>query len=87
VKQAGLDLTGAYLNLDGGCESAHNRTCIFHAGLLPTIAENPRNRKRTERGRTRRFNAATQALRMRVERTVAGEDTFKCFLLRFARIQ
>ena len=36
---------GAYLNLDGGFDSAHNRKCIFNAGLIPNIPENPRNRK------------------------------------------
>ena len=29
AKEVGLDLRGAYVNLDGGCDSARNRTCIF----------------------------------------------------------
>jgi hypothetical protein len=29
AKEVGLDLRGAYLNLDGGFDSAHNRKCIF----------------------------------------------------------
>src|SRR5205807_5635671 len=66
---------------------AHNRTCMFNAGLIPNIKENPRNRKTPKRGRTRRFNEAIHALRMRVERTFAWEDTFKRLLLRFERIQ
>ena len=45
AKQVGLDLRGAYLNLDGGFDSARNRKCIFNAGLIPNIKENPRNRK------------------------------------------
>jgi hypothetical protein len=28
AKQVGLDLTGAYLNLDGGFDSAHNRKWV-----------------------------------------------------------
>ena len=87
AKQVGLDLRGAYLNLDGGFDSAHNRTCIFNAGLIPNIKENPRNCKTPKRGRNRFFNAAIHALRMRVERTFAWEDTFKRLLLRFERIQ
>jgi hypothetical protein len=87
AKQVGLDLRGAYLNLDGGFDSAHNRTCIFNAGLIPNIKENPRNRKTPKRGRNRFFNAAIHALRMRVERTFAWEDTFKRLLLRFERNQ
>jgi hypothetical protein len=35
AKEIGLDLRGAYLNLDGGFDSAHNRKCIFNAGLIP----------------------------------------------------
>ena len=87
AKEVGLDLRGAYLNLDGGFDSAHNRKCIFNAGLIPNITENPRNRKRPKRGRKRFFNAAIHALRMRVERTFAWEDKFKRLLLRFERIQ
>ena len=73
AKEVGLDLCGAYLNLDGGFDSAHNRKCIFNAGLIPNIKENPRNRKTTKRGRKRLFNAAIHALRLRVERTFAWE--------------
>jgi transposase len=82
-----LDLRGAYVNLDGGFDSAHNRKCIFNAGLIPNIKENPRNRKPPKRGRKRFFNAVIHALRMRVERTFAWEDKFKRLLLRFERIQ
>ena len=87
AKEVGLDLKGAYLNLDGGFDSAHNRKCIFNAGLIPNIKENPRNRKTTKRGRKRLFNAAIHALRLQVERTFAWEDKFKRLLLRFERIQ
>jgi transposase len=87
AKEVGGDLRGAYLNLDGGCDSAHNRKCMFNASLIPNITENPRNRKRAKRGRKRFFTAAIHALRMRVERTFAWEDKCKRLLLRFERIQ
>ena len=87
AKTVGLTLTGAYLNLDSGFDSKYNRKCIFNAGLIPNIPENPRNRKHPKRGRKRLFNAAIHALRMRVERTFAWEDKFKRLLLRFERIQ
>src|SRR5712692_9531343 len=87
AQKVGLDLRGASLNLDGGFDSTRNRKCIFNAGLIPNIPENPRNRKRPKRGRKRLFNAAIHALRMRVERTFAWEDTFKRLLLRFERSQ
>ena len=87
AKQAGFDLRGAYLKLDGGFDSVHNRKMIFNAGMIPNIPENPRNRKCTKRGRKRFFNEAIHALRMRVERTFAWEDKFKRLLLRFEHIQ
>jgi transposase len=87
AKQVGVDLRGAYLNLDGGFDAAHNRKCIFNAGMIPNIKENPRNRKRTKRGRQRLFNEAIHALRLHVERTFAWEDKFKRLLLRFEHIQ
>ena len=50
AKEVGLDLRGAYLNLDGGFDSARNWKCILDAGLIPNIKENPRNRKSTSVG-------------------------------------
>jgi hypothetical protein len=87
AKTAGLDLGGAYLNLDAGFDSTHNRKCIFNAGMIPNIQENPRNRKHTKRGRKRLFNEAIHALRTRVDRTFAWEDKFKRLLLRFEHMQ
>ena len=82
-----LDLTGSYLNLDGGFDSRRNRKAIFNAALIPNIKENPRNRTTTKRGRKRFFNQALHALRERVERTFAWEDKFKRLLLRFEYFQ
>jgi hypothetical protein len=87
AKQVSLDLRGAYVNLDGGFDSTHNRKVIFNAGMIPNIKENPRHRKTPKRGRKRLFNEAIHALRDRVERTCAWEDTFKRLLLRFERVQ
>jgi hypothetical protein len=87
AKTVGLTLTGAYLNLDAGFDSTPNRKCMFNAGMIPNIKENPRNRKRTKRGRKRLFNATIHALRTRVNRTFAWEDKFKRRLLRFEHIQ
>jgi hypothetical protein len=87
AKVTGLVLTGAYLNLGAGFDSTHNRKCIFNAGMIPNIKENPRNRKRTKRGRKRLFNEAIHVLRTRVDRTFAWEDKFKRLLLRFEHRQ
>ena len=72
ARLAGLELTDAYLNLDGGFDSTSNRKAIFNAGMIPNIKENPRNRKTPKRGRKRWFNQAIHALRERVERTLRG---------------
>ena len=87
AKCVGLELRGAYLNLDGGFDSQANRKAIFNAGLIPNIKENPRNRKTPKRGRKRFFNQAIHALRERIKRTFAWEDTFKRLLLRFEHFQ
>jgi len=81
--QVGLDLRDAYVNLDAGFDSTYHRKCMFNAGMIPNITENPRNRKRTKRGRKRLFNAAFHALRTRVDRTFAWED--KCRFCRKVR--
>jgi transposase len=87
AKVTGLVLTGAYLNLDAGFDSTHKRKCMFNAGMIPNIKENPRNRKSTKRGRKRLFNEAIHALRTCVDRTFAWEDKFKRLLLRFEHRQ
>ncbi len=87
AKLTGLELEGAYLNLDGGFDSRHNRKAIFNAGLVPNIKENPRNRKTPKRGRKRLFSKAIHRLREHVERTFAWEDKFKRLLLRFEHFQ
>ena len=86
-KHTGLSFKGAYLNLDGGFDSASNRKAIFNAGLIPNVKENPRNRKHPKRGRKRLFNQAIHDLRDRVERMFAWEDKFKRLLLRFEHLQ
>jgi hypothetical protein len=85
AKVTGLVLTGAYLNLDAGFDSTHNRKCIFNAGRMPNLKENPRTRETPKRRRL--FNTAIHALRTRVDRTFAWEDKFKRLLLRFEHIQ
>jgi hypothetical protein len=60
---------------------------IFNAGLIPNLPGNLRNRRRPKHGRKRLFNAAIQALRLRVERTFAWEDKCQRLLLRFERMQ
>jgi len=61
AKEIRVDLRGAYLNLDGGFDSTHNRQGMFNAGLIPNIPENRRHRKRPKRGRNRLFHAAIHA--------------------------
>jgi hypothetical protein len=85
--QAGADLRGTSRNLDGGGDAARPRPGRFPAGLIPTITERPRTRKTTTRGHMRRSDAAICAWRMRVERTLAWEDTGQRWWLRVERLQ
>ena len=48
AKEVGRDLRGTSLNLDGVSASPHQRPCMFKAGLLPNIQENPCYRKLTK---------------------------------------
>ena len=82
-----MDLTGTYVNLDAGFDSTCRRKCIFNAGMIPHIKENPRNRKRTKCGWKRLCNAVMHAIRTRVDRTFAREDKCKRLLLRFEHMQ
>ena len=85
--QVGANLRGVSLNLNGGCDAVRHRRGMCHAGLTPNITESPRKRRTTKRGRTPHFNAAIRALRRRVERTLAWEDTCQRLCLRFERLQ
>ena len=51
TREAGLEISGAVLNLDAGFDSKANRKSVFNAGLKPNIKENPRNRQTPKRGR------------------------------------
>jgi len=83
TREAGLEVSGAGLNLDAGFDSKANRKSVFNAGLKPTIKEKPRNRQTPKRGRKRFFDAVLYKLRFIVERTFAWEDKVKRLLLRF----
>jgi hypothetical protein len=84
AKEVGLDLKGAYLNLDGGFDSAHNRKLIFNAGMIPNIKENPRNRKGRKRGRRRLFNAGScpSSVRVNTRGLPGGRHKVKKFYTR-----
>jgi len=86
-KRMGLSLKGSVASLDSAYDSAPNRKKIFNAGMIPNIKENPRNRKKTKRGRKRFYDEEFFEERFfTVERVFAWEDKFKRLLLRFERI-
>ena len=87
AREAGLDLAGAVLNLEAGCDRKAKRKGVFTAGLKPHSKENPRNRQKPKRGRKRFFAVALDKLRFSVERTFAWADTFTRLLVRFETTQ
>lgn len=86
-KRMGRSLKESVASLDCAYDSVGNRKKIFNAGMIPNIKENPRNRKKTKRGRKRLYDEDIFEERFRtVERVFAWEDKFKRLLLRFERI-
>lgn len=79
-----VDISGCVMSLDSAYDSSKNRKKIFNAGMIPNIEENPRNRKKTKRGRKRIFDESIYKERFQtVERAFAWEDKFKRLLMRF----
>jgi transposase len=86
-KRMGKSLKGSIASLDSAYDSAPTRKSIFNARMIPNIKENPRNRKKTKRGRKRIYDEEIFEERFRTaERVFAWEDKFKRLLLRFERI-
>jgi transposase len=86
-KKLGIPLKGVVASLDAAYDTKKNRKMIHNAGMIPNIKENPRNRKKTKRGRKRVYNDLIFQERFKtVERVFAWEDKFKRLLLRFERI-
>lgn len=86
-KQLKLPLNGIIVSLDSAYDSKKNRKRIFNADMTPNIKENPRNRKKTKRGKKRIYNNDIFKERFyTIERVFAWEDKFKRLLLRFERI-
>ena len=83
----GWGLKGAARTLEGGGAATSHCPAMGKAGRMPTIQEQPRHRPRPTRGRPRWGNQALQALRDRVARTLAWEDTWKRLGLRFEHHQ
>jgi len=87
VREAGMDLCGTIVSLDGVYDCRVNRKAIFNRGMVPNINPNPRCRKQPKRGRKPIFDPAIFKERFRtIERVFAWEDKFRRLLLRFERI-
>lgn len=87
LKLVGKNYDNIVASLDSAYDSFANRKKIFNAGMIPNIKENPRNRKKTKRGRKRLYQESIFQERFKtVERVFAWEDKFKRLLLRFERI-
>jgi transposase len=87
VRSIGESLTGLVASFDSAYDNRASRKMIFNAGMIPNIKENPRNRKKTKRGRKRFYDDQIFQERFEtVERVFAWEDKFKRLLIRFERI-
>jgi hypothetical protein len=87
TKKLGISLKNCIASLDSAYDNAPTRKKIFNAGMTPNIKENPRNRKKTKRGRKRIYKDSIFQERFNtIERVFAWEDKFKRLLIRFERI-
>jgi hypothetical protein len=51
VREAGMDLCGAFVSLDGVHDCRANRKATSNRGMVLNINPNPRGRKQSKRGR------------------------------------
>jgi hypothetical protein len=87
AREAGMDLKGSIVSLDGVYDCRANRKAIFNRGMIPNINLNVRGRKQPKRGRKPFFDPAILQERFRtIERVFAWEDKFRWLLLRFDRL-
>jgi len=87
AREAGMDLEGSIVSLDGVYDCRANRKVIFNRGLIPNINPNLRGRKQPKRGRKPLFEPAIFEERFgTIERVFAWEDKFRRLLLRFDRL-
>jgi transposase len=87
AREAGMDLQGSIVSLDGVYDCSLNRKAIFNRGMIPNINPNMRGRKQPKRGRKPLFEPAIFKERFRtIERVFAWEDKFRRLLLRFDRL-
>jgi transposase len=85
LKGWGLAIQGAFFNADASFDSRIARKTCFNHGLVPNIAENPRNRQRAKPGPKRLFNKQVYKHRFVAERSFAWIDKFRHLLVRFDR--
>lgn len=83
IKRRGVSITGAYFKADRGCDTLDACKVCFNHPVLPTLADNKRNRKSATRGRNPLFNATVYKERCVCERSFAWIDKFRALVVRF----
>ena len=91
LRRLDIDVTGSYLTLDPGFDSAQNKRLIKAAGMIPVIKPNPRNeRNRRVIGARRGWHTRRRKIyqqRMTIERCYAWEDTYRKLVIRYEVLQ
>jgi transposase len=84
----GIDLAGAALTLDAGCDSQDNRDLIKKQKMKPVISPNRRNTKKPLRiaQKFRWFERALYRERYKVERTFGWQDTSRTLVVSYDRL-
>lgn len=84
-----LDLTGAYLTLDSGFDSEHNKWLVRSHGMIPVIKPNRRGTK--DEAKIEKmyddFNEPIYQERFKIERTFAWQDTYRKLVIRYEKLE
>lgn len=85
----GFDLTGSYLTLDSGFDSAYNKWLIRFHGMIPVIKPNRRGTKDEQKLHRMfaDFNEPIYKKRFPIERTFAWQDTYRKLVTRYEKLE
>ena len=85
-----LDMKGAYMTLDSGFDSMHNKWLVDYCGLIPVIKPNRRNMQPAQLNEVLdAFEEVKDIYKRRyiIERTFAWQDTYRKLVIRYEKLQ
>lgn len=85
----GFDLSGSYLTLDSGFDSAYNKWLIRFHDMIPVVKPNRRGTKDETKieAMYEDFNEQIYKQRFTIERTFAWQDTYRKLVIRYEKLE